>query len=231
MIGLALITSLGACIADPDFVTGEDKKDLLQAYRAQSQQALERRAHEEAKAIRVLRLNAPDESRLPQLSVDLVQADLNRVMARILSDPNVAYRNGDIRFHGRVSARFKDRPLVEGLNLILAGTGILAQADDQVLSFGYDDAATDSGEADGSSLTISREIALRHLSSSDVVTLLENLYPRDYGDEENLSVGNVPELNSVFLSGSAEQVTEAAHLVARADRPVAARQLQLAVLQ
>lgn len=221
VIGLALITSLGACIADPDFVTGEDKKDLLQAYRAQSQQALERRAHEEAKAIRELRLSAPDESRLPRLSVDLVQADLNRVMARILSDPNVAYRNVDVRFHGRISARFRDRPLVEGLNLILAGTGILARADDQVLSFGYDDAATDGGEADGSSLTISREIALRHLSSSDVVTLLENLYPRDYGDEENLSVGNVPELNSVFLSGSAEQVTEAAHLVARADRPVA----------
>lgn len=147
-------------------------------------------------------------------------------MAQILADPRIEFRTDGTPFHGRVSARFTDKPLVDGLNLILAGTGVSVRFDGQVLSFAASTALESMNSqpgADGTpSVLVSREIRLKHLASTDVVALLERLYPEsDDEDEASLYVGDVSELNSVFLSGPTMLVTEAVNVIARADRPVA----------
>lgn len=221
LIGGPLLVALASCIAAPDFVSGDDKAALLDAYRAQSAQVAAEKAEAEAATIKTLHLRPAPTGALPLLTVDLERAELSRVVARILADPGVAYRTDEAVFHGRVSARFRDKPLIDGLNLILAGSGIYARDQGGVVTFGDRSPLQNAGD-DVANISTNREISLRHLAASDVVALLERLFPEpDDEDTASLSYGQVEELNSVFLSGPPALVEEAVRVVSRADRPVA----------
>ena len=219
----ATLLCIAACVADPDFVHNSDGKAILDAYRVQEAQTadlFERRRAHEIQRLEVTHRKAADEL---VLSATLNNARLDMVLAQILRSPHVHYRANSISIAGRVSARFSDLPLIEGLNVLLSDTGISATGHGQLveLKYGGPNSRALSPEASMTGLE-SREIRLAHLSSVDVVSLLSDLYPPDeYNDEQTFSASSIPELNAVFVSGTPALVEAAHGVVARADRPVA----------
>ena len=227
-LALAALSSLcvGACVADPEFASGAEMAALLDAYQSQSSAAIEAQAAREQAALKLVRVERAETARQPFLSVELEQADFSRVLAMILDSPLVEYRAQGLRFSHRVSARFEQRPLAEGLNILLEGSGLYATWDAGLLNFHHGRgpqtraaAGLNGPEPDGTK--ISREIALNHLASGDVVDLIANLFASDEDETGGLSVGSVPELNTVFVSGPSAAVIEAVSVVRQADRPVA----------
>lgn len=224
----ATLSSLvvSACIADPEFASGAEMAALLGAYQAQSAAAIEAREAGEQAALKLVRIDRSENARQPVLSVDLEQADFSRVLEIILDSPLVEYRAQRLRFSHRVSARFDQRPLAEGLNILLEGSGLYATWDAGLLNF-HKGRGPDTGPAAGLNATqgeagmISREIALNHLASGDVVDLISNLFATDEDETVGMSVGSVPELNTIFVSGPSDTVAEAVSVVRQADRPVA----------
>lgn len=219
MLGAAL---LSGCIASPDFADGEDHQAFIDAYRAQSLEAADLRQAQEAASIKELRVGQAASGDGLTLSVDLDQADLSRVMALILGQQVVQYRASDLVFRGRVSARFSDLPLAEGLNILLAQSGYQAILENGILRFEAGAALTPRPDdlARSSSGMISREVGLQHLAAADVVQLISDLFADEDDEGPLLTIGSVPELNAVYVSGPANRVAEAMAVIARADRPV-----------
>ena len=212
---------LASCIADPNLQGRGDQIALLEAYRAQTEQREAQRALEAAQSIRALQISSEGDA--VRLSVDLVEADLRDVLARILDHPSIAFASPSVMISGTVSARFTDMPIKDGMNVLLASIGVYAEDIEGVLTF-KSGAAPNSGTLDiaDEGEFISREVAIRHLVASDVVTLISELFPyAEFSDEEGLSASHVEETNSVFLAGPANEVVQAMTIIAQADRPVA----------
>lgn len=218
-LGAAL---LSGCIASPDVADGEDHQAFVDAYRAQTLQAEDLRQAREAASIKALRVGQTASGDGLTLSVDLSEAELSRVMALILGQQVVHYRASDAVFRGRVSARFSDLPLAEGLNILLAQSGYQATLEQGILRFETRAALTPrpGDPLSSSSAFVSREVGLQHLAAADVVQLLADLFSNEVEDTPSLTVGSVPELNAVYVSGPRDRVAEAMAVIARADRPV-----------
>ncbi len=213
--------ALSSCIADPNVQGHGEQAALLEAYRTQTEQLEAQRALEAAQSIRALQIWS-DEDAL-RLSVDLVDANLRDVLARILDHPSIEFASPSVMISGTVSARFKDMPIRDGVNVLLASIGVYAENIDGVLTFksGTPPISETLDSADEAEF-ISREVAIRHLIASDVVTLISELFPyAEFSDEEGLSASHVEETNSVFLAGPANEVVQAMTIIAQADRPVA----------
>lgn len=223
--GFSLI--LCSCIADPDFASGSETTALLEAYRAQSTAAAEAREAKEEAALKLDRVESLEAGEQPVLSVDLVHADFNRVIERVLQSELVEYRTEVLRYNRRVSARFSRRPLADGLNVLLDGSGLVAVWKDGMLSFYEDQFLTTDSEANDSDddedgTIVSQEVVLRYIAATDMVDLITALFSAEYDyDDEALTVGSLPELNAVFVAGPSDAVTEAVSVIRRADRPVA----------
>lgn len=214
---------LSACIADPDFALQNERaamlEDLIRANEAEQKLQTDRARA----AIKTLVLRDGPSLESLRLSVDLDQADLAAVMDEILSSNAFDYLSPSIAFRGRESARFVDRPLPQAINLLLADTGIVASVENNLLYFDYggEIAAQDDSEDTSSSELVSREIILEHLQASDVETMLDDLFETDDDDDEaSLTVSGLSELNALYITGSSSTVTQAANIVARADRPI-----------
>lgn len=218
---------LTSCVADPDFVTGDETASLLEAYTAQSSAIVESREAQEQAALRRVSVRAGQPGQQPVLSVDLEQADFNRVINQILESPLVEYRAQRLQFSHRISAKFTDRLLADGVNLLLEGTGLSASWDGGLLRFHDAPVApvpsvrrSDGGDRADS--IVSQEIALNYLAASDIVDLISTLFDSDYYDEQDaLAISGVAELNSVFVSGPSDEVAQAIGVIRQADRPVA----------
>nr|WP_070959533.1 secretin N-terminal domain-containing protein [Hyphomonas sp. Mor2] len=210
-------------MADPEFATGEARAEILQdLIRLNEAEQAERTERGQA-AIKSLILREGPTLESMRLSVNLDQADLSIVMAEILRAEAIDYFAPSIFFAGRVSARFKNRPLVPSINLLLDGTGIIAQAKNGVLNLSYGEsvATPEESQTDPGSNQVSREIILRHLAAADVETMLDDLFDSDSDDEETkFTVSGVAELNTVYIAGPEAMVSQAMNIVARADRPV-----------
>lgn len=220
----ALLTS---CIAAPNIVEGDHTRALLDAYRQQTEQSRADRDSREAQAIRRLQVTeSPNGSEL-LLTVDLADADLNRVIHSILEDPRVQFQSESVQFSGRVSARFHNQSLLEGLSTLIEGQGSYVENRDGVYVFkrGYaptsslilDDNSTSEGE-----LLVSQEVKLKHISAEDVALLIEDLFPEnDLFENAPVSVGVIAELNAIYISGSPDMLNQAISVINWADRPVA----------
>lgn len=222
-LAVTSLISLASCVADPSLQGRSDQVALLEAYRAQTERNAAQETLEREQSIRrvdVFKDAATGETRL---SVDLVEADLRAVLAIILDSPFVQYASEAVPLSGTVSARFQDQPLIGGMNAILASANLNVEDINGVLRFQveHDDQATEVQEGESDEFT-TREVRIKHLASTDVVTLIGDLFPfADYSDEEGLTASNVPETNSVFLAGPASEVAHALTIIAKADRPVA----------
>ncbi len=223
---LAPFLATSACIADPDFISGAETEALLEAYEAQSAASSEAREAREAASIRLIQISEGLPGAPPLLTVDLEQADLNRVIPRILSDALVEYRAQRLTFNNRVSARFSHRPLPDALNTLLEGSGQYVTWNDGILHFRSGQAPGALNRADttagtGQSNIVSQEIILRHMAAPDVVDLIGNLFsPDDDYEDGGFTVGSLPEHNAVYVSGPRAAVSEAVNIIRQADRPV-----------
>lgn len=221
------ITSLVSCVAAPDFASGDKREALLELYRTQDRIAAEHRALQSSSGIKHLELRTDAATDRALLSVALESADLDRVMAEILSNIDTGYSVGDVRVQGRVSARFTDMPLIPALNILLQDAGISADMQDGLIILSYkpgSDVSNAASDPQGDAIfqTLSREVVLKHLAAPDVVQLLNGLFaPTDESDGTAFSVGSITELNAVYLSGPPNVVREALTVLSRADRPVA----------
>lgn len=215
--------ALANCIADPNLQGRSDQVALLEAYRAQSERNAAQQAHAIEQSIRRIDVFKSAETGETHLSVDLVEARLRDVLAIILDSPLIQYASEAVPLSGSVSARFLDKPLIDGMNAILKSTGIYVEDINGVMTF--------QAGADGNTVNllqvqpdefVSREVLINHLASEDVVTLIDELFPvADYSDEDGLTTSNVQETNSVYLAGPAAEVAQALSIISKADRPVA----------
>lgn len=213
-----------SCVADPDFASGAEMATLLEAYQAQTAGAEEAREAREQAALKLIRIDPGEAGEPPMLSVDLDQADLNRVLAAIMQSPLVDYRTQPRYFSQRVSARFSNRPLIEGLNLLLKEANASVSWEDGLLSLQMKQLGVllDANEGNDESSVISREYVLKHVAAIDMVDLIDSLFDTsDFSDEGGVTIGSLPELNTIFLSGTAAEVSEALAVVRQADRPAA----------
>ncbi|MHA7859085.1 MAG: type II secretion system protein GspD [Henriciella sp.] len=219
----ATLLCLSGCIADPNLQGRQDQVALLEAYRAQTERNSAQRVQNKQDTIRRIEVTTDPRTGNALLSVDLGRANLRDVVARILDSPLLQYASEGVAVSGTVSARFEDQPLLEGLNAILASSGVYVEDINGVLTFqsglSGDELDLTSEEA---AAFVSQEVLIRHLSSEDVVTLIEELFPfADFSDEEGLTASNIQETNSVYLAGPAFEVAQALSIIAKADRPVA----------
>lgn len=223
---LILISSpllLSSCIADPNIEGSREEASLLEAYRAQTEQLAAQQASKTAQSIRELRVEANGDGTAVHLSVDLVDADIRQVLQRVLNSPLIEYASEAVIVNGSVSARFFDMPVVHGLNVLLASSGVYVEEANGVLTFQMGFRADATGtETASSTKFISREVAIHHLASSDVVRLISELFPNaEFTDEEGLSASSVDETNTVYLTGPENEIGEAMTIIAQADRPIA----------
>lgn len=219
---LSLLTC-SSCIADPDFALHAARTEMLQDLVATNEAELKAQADRERAAIRTLYLRGGPELSNMRLTVDLDQADLAIVMDEILQAKAIKYLATSISFNGRISARFENQALPDAINLLLANTGIVANIENELLSFAYGGQITmvSDSTSDLEESLISREIALKHLQASNVETMIGELFDDDDDDDAaQLTVSEMAELNAIYLAGPASAVTRAASIVARADRPV-----------
>lgn len=218
---------LASCIADPNLHGHSDQDDLINAYRAQAERYAAQQTQAVEDSIRLLEVSADPEMGDARLSVDLAQADLRTVLTKILDSPRLQYTSEAVSLTGTVSARFKDKPIIDGMNVILANSGVYVKAINGVLTFKAGLANSDSdssNDATFESVTgfTSREVPIKHLASADVVTLIGELFPfAEFSDDDGLTASSIGETNSVYLVGPVVEVAEALSIIAKADRPVA----------
>lgn len=221
------LTFLASCIADPNLQGRTDQDELIEAYRTQTDRYAAQQAQAIEQSIRLIDISADAETGSARLSVDLVQADLRTVLTRILDSPLLQYASEAVTLTGTVSARFKDQPIVEGMNVILAKSGVYVEGVNGVLTFqsGLADSASELSADDTFNTAngfISREVPIKHLASADVVTLIGELFPfAEFSDDDGLTASSIGETNSVYLVGPAVEVAEALSIIAKADRPIA----------
>lgn len=221
------VFALAACIADPNLHGHSDQDDLINAYRAQAERYATEQEQAIQDSIRLVQVRADPETGSALLSVDLAQADLRGVLTKILDSPLIQYTSEAVSLTGTVSARFTDQPIVEGMNIILANSGVSVEEINGILTFrsgfGSDlsDTAMDVSDDPYTAFT-SREVPIKHLASADVVTLIGNLFPfAEFSDDDGLTASSIDETNSVYLVGPPVEVEEALSIIAKADRPVA----------
>ena len=214
---------LSNCIAGPDFSQSSDRAALEAAYRQSSDQAARDRELREANTIEKLEITGSGAIDRIRMSVALNGASRARVLSQILAEIQVDYQIDAPNFPGRVSSRFVDKPLIESLNLLLDGTGLMAREDADMLRIGYVESVLDeTDDTTPQSAFITREVDLNHLAASDAVRLLTSLYQSE-GDftSNGFSVESVPELNAIFVSGPPDLVSAAQTTIVQADRPAA----------
>lgn len=214
---------LSSCIADPNLDGSSEQLALLEAYRAQTEQLAARQAQQMQQSIRKIKIATHAENSGTLLSVDLVEADVRQVLAQVLDHSLIEFASEPVLIGGTVSARFTDKPIVEGLNVLLASTGVYVEDANGLLKFQSGKATADS-DADTSTSTafVSREVPIQHLTATDIVTLIAELFPyAEFSDEPGLSASSIDETNSVYLAGPANEVAQAMAVIAQADRPVA----------
>ena len=218
---------LASCIADPNLHGHSDQDDLISAYRAQTERYAAQQAQAVEASIRGLDVRVDQKTGSVRLSVDLAQADLRTVLTRILDSPSLQYTSEAVSLTGSVTARFEGLPIIDGLNIILAKTGVYVEDVNGVLTFQSGLPRGAPGTASRRTFETvtgftSREVPIKHLASADIVTLIGELFPfAEFSDDDGLTASSIEETNSVFLVGPAIEVEEALSIIAKADKPVA----------
>ncbi|MEL6728773.1 MAG: secretin N-terminal domain-containing protein [Pseudomonadota bacterium] len=218
LLAMAILTS---CVATPDFSPSSDQAELEEAFRAQSVSAANARQKRESTAIEELRLtSAPDQPGL-LLTVSLKDASRARVIERVFAAADIEHQIDVGHLAGRITSRFRDKPLIDGLNTLLAETGFVARVEGGIIHIKALDLVAIQDETHGSSDGfVSQELPLTYLLAEDAAKLLSSLYQNDFDQfEKGFSVETIAELNAVFVSGPRDIVRSAQGVIARADRP------------
>lgn len=161
----------------------------------------------------------------PVLSVILNESPLAPVVQRILDESRLPYVVEDHGPAGRASVRFHQKPLVDGLNLLLGREGFRAAMRDGVLVIRpVATAMPDSGDTPDD--VIQREVRLDHLDEKSTAAIVL----------EFLTGGNLrsqfdPARGRVLVWGPRKDVDDATAMLHRADRPVSHVLLEALVVE
>ena len=207
---------------------------LVTEYAEQSRAEQERQREADAHSIRVLKVStAPSYSAKKRklVSVDLVNAPLGSVIGQILVRSAASYNLSGVSITGRVTAKFKNLPLINALNQLLSHRGLSAYEEDHVIRLRYgapikpaskETKTSHSKEKPKNSGNLQQqvvyeEVPLRHVKMEDTLKMLQAVFK---DQDKKIKFGNLPERNAIYLAGHAEAVSSARAVIARADQEV-----------
>jgi len=149
------------------------------------------------------------------ISADLENASVSEVVHRVLKESGQSYLFDQIRLHGRITARFDKRPLLEALNLILEPILLSAERTDDMVVIKSD---AEKSQADAK---VHAEITLTNLDLKTVAGLLDGLYPKNPDTEtREVEFGPVSASNTMYLRGLKDAVSKAVQLLMKADSEI-----------
>jgi type II secretory pathway component GspD/PulD (secretin) len=149
------------------------------------------------------------------VTVDLADAHASVVVQRLLDESGTPYIFERVKPYGTVTVRFKNRPLLEALNLILEPINLNATAEQGVVI--VRSILDKKGVAENLKFF---EIRMRNLDLDTASKLLDGLYPDIPGQGRVLNFGPLNTSNTIYLNGPSEEVAKAARILMQADQDV-----------
>ncbi len=207
-ISLLLLTACGGSILHQ-----ADLSALMQETRAAN--ALATAQRDSMVSVRAGRVVVGGSAAQPTLSVELDDAPLGQVVHRALSGSKQPFLMEDREPSGRISARFENKPLIEGLNLLLSREGYAATIRDGMIVV-RSAAPTFTNPGDKPDEIIAGEVWMEHLDAKNTSALVENFLRGG-----SLKSQFDPSRNRVLLWGTRKDVTDATAMLHRADDPAA----------
>ncbi|MEM8976702.1 MAG: hypothetical protein AAGD43_32030 [Pseudomonadota bacterium] len=239
VVFIALVSAVSGCVQSPKFEDSKALKSLISEYTEQSRIEEERQVAADARSIRALKVSsAPSYSSKKRklVSVDLVNAPLGGVIGEILVQSAASYNLSGVSIAGRVTARFKDLPLMTALNQLLSHRGLGAYKEGDVIRLRYGapikpartvhqgeakteetEKASHSNKEPQKPQVVYEEVPLRHVKMEDTLKMIQAVFQ---GQTNNIKFGTLPERNAIYLAGHAEAVSSARAVIARADQEV-----------
>jgi hypothetical protein len=179
-----------------------DLDALLEAYRQQNEQLRLSRERMVGRGIERLVVEPGSSPAETLVTADLVNAQIDVVVKRILERAGIGFATGSPRPLASVSARFEKLPLIDALRSLLRPAGLTADLRDGVVAIRTLPAAASSEVPKGPpDDPTSAEVRLSFATTERAIQTLGVLYPEDDSGLRPLQFAPVPERNAVLLSG------------------------------
>lgn len=149
----------------------------------------------------------------PTLSVELRNAPLGQVIHRALSGVKQPFLIEEQELAGSVTARFENKPLIDGLNLLLSREGFAASLREGMIVI-RSATPTASNPADKPDEIITGEVWMEHLDAKGSEAVVDNFLKSG-----TLKSQYDAARSRVLLWGTRKEVMEATALLHRADSP------------
>ncbi len=206
----------------------EDDTDidvLLESYRTQNEKMATRRTEALKRGIKQLDIIQSDKTGEPaKISVDLKDARLDVVVKLILDGTKTEFISQNHIMSGTVTARFKNRPLVEALTILLGKHGMKASRSGDLIKLERDLSKNKLNQAIAT-LPKGAEIIhidwpLQNINITRASEVLASVYPVDKSNYNKKAINFAPhtENNSIIVSGSRANVEDAITLLTEIDK-------------
>lgn len=190
----------------------QDLAQLMSAIRGENAAAAAQRDSVARAKAGVVEVSGPSDALT--LTVDLAQAELAPVLHRALIASKLPYVIEDHGPAGRTSARFRNKPLLEGLNILLGREGYRVGMRDGVVVVRPAAVAMPDSSYLPDEL-IQREVRLDHLDEKATTGIVQQFFAGG-----QLKSQFDPSRGRVLLAGPRKEVYDATAMLHRADRAV-----------
>ncbi len=213
MIASMLIFSFAGCATTHPFKEDKELNALVLALVRHNAEMKKKRAEQQGKGIKALGVVKPGDDFI--VSADLDNASIPEVVRRLFDETGMPYLFDRTELYGNITARFEDRPFPEALNLILKPIMLSAGVTDGIM-------VISSGQEEGGKPpdTVHTEVSLKNLDTNAAKQLLDGLYPMKAKKIPRVYYGPVASSNTLYLSGSRNEVARAVQLLMKADREI-----------
>jgi len=211
---LTLVVHLSGCASS--FSAKDDKElyELINAYgeyETKRQKKQEERLEQEIKTLEVNKLEG-----LFVVTTDLEKASIPEVVDRVFNDLDafgIRYQFDNVKTFGNITTHFKNKPLLEALNLILESNWLIAEQQDNVIVIKND--ATKGQEP------VFQEIVLENIDVKTAEELVKSMFPST-GDDTTSDVqqGIIFASNTIYLRGAKSRISEVSQFLVKMDRKI-----------
>lgn len=207
--------SLLGCATEPSLKDDEQLQSLVKAMIKYNNEMAEKRKTRQEKGIFAFSIEQIDGKYA--ISVDLGNASIPGVIARIFKETGQSYLLDNVALYGTVTAKFEKRSLLESLNLILDSVELTAEiSDGMYIIRSPGDRQAGSGED-----IVHAEVPLKNMEIDSAVSLLQGVFPvMGEGGIRSISFGPVAASNTIHIQGTREHVNSAVQLLMKADQEV-----------
>jgi protein transport protein HofQ len=217
---LMLLTVLSGCMS-LDVKKSKGLKTILEAYKKENSSLQRKEEIKDSHGIKELSMikSGPDFL----ITLDLKEASLPVVVKRILDESKMAYQMGDIVLNGNVTSRFKNKPLVPSLKLILSSHGYFCELKNGVLMFGDLQIGSDPSDPKAPPepmRIVQKEIAIDFLDADEITSILTGLYPVHSRNGSGGGINFAVNANRgmLYIRGPGDEVQKAVKIIRLADR-------------